>query len=196
MSAATPLYCYGDLLPGLDSIRLLRLLPSEDENAVIQCQLFNCSLYESGKRAHPYDALSYVWGKSDKTLPIRIDKLDLPITPNLHEALTRLRHRYIERVIWVDAVCINQVDRIEKEQQILLMGKIYGQANRVIVWLGEAAHNSDQALEEIRIAGGEMSSNSLNEEATEKAVLALLQRPWFRRIWVREQVLDNICNNI
>ena len=96
MSPTTPPLCFRDFLPGLDSIRLLRLLPSEDENAVIQCQLFNSSLHESGKRAHPYDALSYVWGKSDKTLPIRIDKLDLPITPNLHEALTRLRHRHIE----------------------------------------------------------------------------------------------------
>lgn len=195
MSTTTSLYCYRDLLP--DSIRLLRLLPSEDEKAVIQCQLFNYSLHESGKRAHPYDALSYVWGEPDKTLPIpivRIDKLDLPITPNLHEALTRLRHRYIERIIWVDAVCINQANITEKEQQILLMGKIYGQANRVVVWLGEAADNSDQALEEIRIAGGEMSSNSSNEEAT-KAVLALLGRPWFERIWVREQVLDNIRNN-
>jgi hypothetical protein len=52
----------------------------------------------------------------------------------------------------VDAVCINQTNGTEKEQQILLMAKIYGQANRVIVWLGEAAHNSDQALEDIRVA--------------------------------------------
>jgi hypothetical protein len=65
----------------------------------------------------------------------------------------------------------------------------------MVVWLGKAAHDSDQALEEIRISGGEISSNSSNKEATEKAVLALLRRPWFRRIWVREQVLDNIRNN-
>jgi Heterokaryon incompatibility protein (HET) len=194
MSPTIPPDCYQDLLPRSESIRLLRLLPSEDEHAVIQCQLFNSSLHGSGKRAHPYEALSYVWGKSDETLPIRIGEHDLPTTPNLHEALTSLRHRYIERVIWVDALCINQADVTEKEQQILLMAKIYGQANRVVVWLGEAEDNSDQALEEIRVAGGEMPSNSLNKEAIEKAVLALLRRPWFRRIWVREQV-GNICSN-
>jgi hypothetical protein len=99
MYTTTSLYCYSDLLPRPDSIRLLRLLPSEDEKAVIQYQLFNYSLHDSGKRAHPYDALSYVWGKSDKTIPVRIDKLGLSITPNLHEALTRLRHRYIKRII-------------------------------------------------------------------------------------------------
>jgi hypothetical protein len=186
MSRATPPYCYRDLLPGPDSIRLLRLLPSEDENPVIQCELFNCSIQESGKRAHPYDALSYVWGEPDKTRHIRIDQLDLHIHLNLHDALTRLRHPYIERIIWVDAICINQANTKEKEQQILFMAKIYGQATRVVVWLGVAADKSDQALEEIRDAGGKISINSSKNEAIEKAVLALLQRPWFRRIWVRE----------
>jgi hypothetical protein len=62
------------------------------------------------------------------------------------------------------------------------MIKIYGQANRVVVWLGEAADGSDQALEEILITGGK-SSISSNSEAIQQAVLALLQRQWFRRIW-------------
>jgi hypothetical protein len=179
---------YCSLLPGPDSIRLLRLLPSEDKNAVIQCQLFDCSLQGSSEQNHPYDALSYVWGKSNKPWPIiHIDKHNLSVTPNLHEALLRLRHRYIERIIWVDAVCINQGNVQEKEQQIRFMAKIYSQANRVVVWLGETADNSDQALEEIRhVAGGKMSTNSSNKEMIQKAVLALLRRPWFRRIWVRE----------
>jgi hypothetical protein len=188
-------FCYRALLPGPDSIRLLRLLPSKDENAPIRCQLFNNSLQDLGERADPYDALSYVWGTSDKTQSIRIAKHSLPVTPNLYEALSRFRHRYIERIIWVDAICINQKNIKEKEQQIRFMAKIYSQANRVIVWLGEAAGNSDQALEEIRIAGGKMSTSSLNEETAQQAVLALLQRPWFRRIWVREQTLNIIRRN-
>jgi hypothetical protein len=195
MSSAISRYCYRALLPGPDSIRLLRLYPSEDENAPIQCRLFNYSLQESGKRTHPYDALSYVWGEPDKTRPIFIKKHSLSVTLNLHEALLRLRHNSIERIIWVDAVCINQENIEEKEQQIRFMAKIYGQANRVVVWLGEAADNSDQALEEIRAAKGKMSINSPNKETIQKSVLALLQRPWFRRIWVREQTFDNIRTN-
>jgi hypothetical protein len=186
MSCVTPPYRYGDLLPGSESIRLLRLLPSEDEDAVIQCQLFNCSLQRSGRGAYPYDALSYVWGKSNETRSIRIDQLDFPIQPNLHDALTRLRHQYIERIIWVDAICINQADNKEKEKQIMFMARIYGQATRVVVWLGAAADNSDQAVEELRNLGGKISTNPSNIEAIDKAVLALLRRPWFRRIWVRE----------
>ena len=108
------------------------------------------------------------------------------MTLNLHEVLLRLRHRSIERILWVDAVCIDQGNVQDKEQQIRFMAKIYGQANRVVVWLGEAADNSNQALEEIRLAGDKMSTNSLNKEMMQQAVLTLLQRPWFRRIWVRE----------
>ena len=189
-------YFYCPLLPGQDNIRLLRLLPSEDENAPLRCQLFNYSLQESDKRTHPYDALSYVWGKSDETRLIFIDKHDLLVTPNVHEALLHLRYCSIERIIWIDAVCINQKDTKEKERQIRFMGKIYGQANRVVVWLGETADNSDQALEEIRyLAGGKVSTNSSNKETIQKAILALLRRPWFRRIWVREWALNDIYRN-
>lgn len=180
MSCAISPY-YRSLLPG--SIRLLRLLPHEDKNAPIQCQLFDYSLQESGKRMHLYEALSYVWGDSDNPRSIYIGEHKLPVTRNLHAALSHLRNFSLERIIWVDAICIDQNNTKEKEQQIRFMAKIYSQASRVLVWLGEAADNSDQALEEIRAAGGK-ATNSLNDETIQSAVLALLQRPWFQRIWV------------
>jgi hypothetical protein len=124
---ATP-YCYCPLLSGPDSIRLLRLLSSKDENAPIRCQLFTYSLQESYKGTHPYDALSYVWGKLDEFRYIRIDEHDVLVTPNLYKALLHLRHYSIERILWVDAVCINQKDIKEKEQQIRFMARIYVQA--------------------------------------------------------------------
>jgi hypothetical protein len=116
----------------------------------------------------------------------------LPITENLYTALLHLRDRSFERIIWIDAVCINQGDMEEKERQIQLLPKIYSYANRVIVWLGERADDSDQAVEEIRAAAGKKSTNSSENQTIQKAILRLLQRPWFRRIWVRGQSLDNI----
>ncbi|KAN0083077.1 HET domain containing protein [Elaphomyces granulatus] len=184
------------MLSSESRIRLLRLLPNEDEKAPIQCQLFHCSLQKSGKRTHPYDALSYVWGGPDKPRFISISEHnstsehDLSVTENLHEALSRLRHWFIERIIWVDAVCIDQENDREKEQQIRLMAKIYGQADCVVVWLGKAADDSDRALEEIRVAGGKKATDFSNNETIhdQQAVFTLLQRPWFRRIWVIQEV--------
>ena len=109
------------------------------------------------------------------------------MTVNLYAALSRLRHRSnIQRVLWVDAVCINQNDASEKEQQIQIMAKIFALANRVVIWLGDATEDSDQALEEIRLAGGRAKfSNSSSLEMPQQAILTLLNRPWFRRVWVK-----------
>ncbi|OCK97465.1 HET-domain-containing protein, partial [Cenococcum geophilum 1.58] len=181
-------YCYSPLLPGPGSIRLLRLMPHKNKTAPIQCQLVNYSLQESGGGTHLYEALSYLWGDPKETLPISIDKHNLPVTVNLHAALSCLRDRRFERIIWVDAVCINQANEIEKGHQLHSMVKIYGQANRVIVWLGEAADNSDQALEDIRVAAEDKFTNSSNNEKSQKAILKLLERPWFRRTWIFQEI--------
>jgi hypothetical protein len=188
-------YRYSPLSPGPDSTRMLRLMPHEDETADIQCEIFEYSLPNSCKRTHMYDALSYVWGNLHEKLPIFVHKHSFDVTVNLRAALLHLRDHFVERILWVDAICIDQANQEEKQYQIQSMAKIYGHANRVIVWLGEAADDSDLALEEIRVTGGKMSTNSLDSERIQQAVLALLQRPWFRRIWVWEQTLDNIRTN-
>jgi hypothetical protein len=138
--------------------------------------------------------LSYVWGDPEETLPILINNRRFNITLNLHAALLRLRDRDIARIIWVDAVCINQADEQEKQHQIQSIAKIYGKASRVIVWLGETADDSNEALEAIRTAGKKFT-NSSNEDVIQQAIPPLLQRSWFRRIWVRQRTFNNIHRN-
>jgi hypothetical protein len=182
-------YRYSPLLPRRDNIRLLRLMPSTVKSADIHCELFEYSLQNPCEETHLYEALSYVWGNPEKKLPIHIHNQSFDVTVNLHAALLRLRNHSMERILWVDAICIDQENQEEKEHQIQSMAKIYGQAHCVVVWLGEVADNSDLALEAIRIAGGKKPTNLLDNERIKLAVLALLQRPWFRRIWVWEQTL-------
>jgi len=179
-------YRYSPLSPGNDSIRLLRLMPHTDETADIHCELFEYSLQNNCQGTHLYEALSYAWGNPDEKLPIFINKRSVNIPINLCAALLQLRNHSIERILWVDALCINQDNQQEKEHQIQLMARIYSQANRLLVWLGETADDSDLALEEIRVAGGKKSTDSSNNKKIQQAVLALLQRPWFRRMWVRD----------
>jgi len=194
MSSTLDLY-RTSLLSG--SIRLLRLLPHKDKTAHIHCELFHYPLIGSNTETHLYDAISYVWGGPAKTRSIFIREQDatsehsLPVTKNLHEVLTRLRNPYLERIIWIDAVCINQVDDREKEQQIRLMVEIYGQANNVFVRLGEAADDSDRALQSILIAGEDLdkpedvlNENIFEQASNHQAITELLRRPWFQRIWV------------
>ncbi|RYP70407.1 hypothetical protein DL769_004969 [Monosporascus sp. CRB-8-3] len=175
-----------------DSIRLLSLLPHEDTNAPIQCRLFDYPLQDSSEGTQPYEALSYVWGDPNNLRSISINEYDWLITTNLHAALLRLRAPFLERIFWVDAICINQTDETEKVEQIRYMAEIYSKASRVVVWLGEAENDSDRALEEIRLLANSTSTEPLNSKATEQAILPLLRRPWFQRIWVGKQTLNKI----
>ncbi len=180
--------CRHSPLPLGSHIRLLRLIPHEDEAAPIQCQLFNYSLHESIKKSHRYEALSYAWGGLDKPLSIYIDNVKMPVTVNLHAALSHLRDPFFERILWVDAICINQEDLEERSHQVQLMAKIYSKANRVIVWLGESEPGSDQALEDICLAANEEIAERPDKEIDQQPILNLLRRPWFERIWVRLQL--------
>lgn len=166
------------------SIRLLRLLPCEQDGKILRCKLFEYPIRNSDTVSHPYEALSYVWGSEDIPRSIIIDNQNLNVTPNLYAALLRLRNHTCSRIIWVDAVCIDQVNEKEKGSQIPLIAEIYAKASRVVVWLGEAEGEGDRALEAIRLIG-ERSAKSPDAEESQQAIRKLLQRPWFRRIWVR-----------
>ncbi|RYP61914.1 hypothetical protein DL770_009681 [Monosporascus sp. CRB-9-2] len=170
------------------SIRLLRLLPHEDENAGIQCQLFEYSLQGLGEGAHLYEALSYVWGSSSSHRNVSVNGHDIRVTANLHAALLHLRDRCFERIIWVDAICINQAHDGDKGEQIQYMAEIYSKASRVVVWLGEAENDGDQALEDIGLLADDMFGEPMVHEPSKQAILALLQRPWFQRVWVLQEV--------
>lgn len=182
MSCHDPTYTYLPLAHG--NIRLLKLLPDPNELAPVQCRLFDYPLQGACKSSHLYEALSYVWGDQSEAIPIFIGKHRFNVTENLHAALLYLRDCCIERVIWVDAVCINQKNDEEKGEQIQLMASIYSSAQSVVVWLGEEADDSDQALQAIVRAGNNKELNFEDDVIVQQAVTKLLQRQWFRRIWV------------
>jgi hypothetical protein len=164
--------------------RNIVILNSRCRLKTLRCELFEYPMQDSDTVSHTYETLSYVWGSEDKPHSIIIDDQDLNVTRSLYAALLRLQNHTCSRIIWVDAVCIDQTNDKEKESQISLMAEIYAKASRVIVWLGEAANNSDRVLKTIRLTG-EKSAELPDAEVSQQEIRELLQRPWFRRIWVR-----------
>ncbi|KAF7886341.1 hypothetical protein EAF00_010444 [Botryotinia globosa] len=184
-------YPYSLLPADGENIRLLRLLPSEDEAAPLRCELQNYSLRRSTSRTHLYEALSYVWGDLNNSLLISVDKKQFQVTVNLYAALLHLRDHSFERIIWIDAICIDQNNNGERTQQVQLMAKIYSSANRVIVWLGEEIEEVKGALEGIQLAVDEEyteNSEIRREMLKPKKLIKLLHNPWFQRIWVLQEV--------
>jgi Heterokaryon incompatibility protein (HET) len=71
----------------------------------------------------------------------------LKVTKNLYEALHHLRDETRPRVLWIDAICINQRNLPERSSQVRRMADIYSLSKRVVVWLGPEAEDSSLALE-------------------------------------------------
>ena len=105
------------------AVRLLRLLPHPDKHSDIKCQLFTCTMLNSAS-THPYDALSYSWGSESNQQFIYIDNYKLSVRANLYAALLNLRDGFMDRIFWIDAICINQASNNEKTVHILYMEEI------------------------------------------------------------------------
>lgn len=126
-------------LPNGPSIRLLVIHPAKHLDEPLVCDVRVISLDEN----HPdYAALSYTWGgnttNSNNVAHYVICKGQrLAITTNLNQALRRFRQFETCEYIWADAICINQLDNMERNTQILLMKRIYQQSRMTYIFLGE-----------------------------------------------------------
>lgn len=134
----------------LDSrtVRLLEIHPSPRGTAPMVCSLVDCNL----DQPHKYEALSYTWGSPADAPTDRIicNQQTFLVKKNLFNALNRLRRVDRERRIWVDAICINQADKVEKSSQLSLMPDIYRGCSKVVIWLGEHLKHADTAAQLMR----------------------------------------------
>jgi hypothetical protein len=135
-------------LPAPGWTRLLILHPDTSpdyakDEASIECSLNHIGISDAIK--HEYEALSYVWGPVDlnQNCSIRCNGKTLPVGTNLRNALSRLRPATDPRVLWIDAVCINQKDKVELAEQVARMDEIYAGARRVLVWIGDEVADED-----------------------------------------------------
>lgn len=91
----------------------------------------------------------------------------------------------------MDAICINQKDGTWRCHQVGQMGTIYQRAQSVIVWLALSSDRSDDAMDLIRRMNETTAPGwSLDEEpiGNLKALAFLMERMWFRRRWVVQEI--------
>jgi hypothetical protein len=187
---------YSPLQVSSQETRLVVLHPSKESGSVVKCELKIVSLNENPD----FEALSYVWGDSRETRSIELVGQSFSVTTNLWAALTRLRDKTSPRVIWIDAICINQRDVQEKSSQIPLMGPIYKHARRVVTFLGNSENDYYTHVDALLQLGGDPSCHIL--EASKRVdprgaeleiyykIHDLLYRGWWSRVWtVQEAIL-------
>lgn len=98
-----------------------------------------------------YAAISYAWTKSEPTCHIQIQPISVRIRPNLHDFLKMARKGHRQDWMFVDALCIDQGSVPEPNDQVALMGAVYRDAARVVVWLGHPAISDLETFEKAQI---------------------------------------------
>ncbi|KAH7129071.1 heterokaryon incompatibility protein-domain-containing protein [Dactylonectria macrodidyma] len=165
-----------------DQIRLMRLHPAIAFEDPIRIDLFTKDL----SNPIEYDALSYVWGSAVSESTATVNGTAMVPTKNLDKALRHIRRPETARVLWIDAVCINQRVTEERNHQVQMMGQIYSSALRVVIWLGSEAGGSAAVISAIRAGADPQQLISTLRFRFE--LRALCSRPWFSRIWVVQEV--------
>ena len=167
------------------SFRLIRLETRREDDIA-----FTISEHQLNK-VPAYSALSYRWGSDSKTHKVRLDGKDIGVHANLWHFLRQLRVENDDSFYWTDALCINQEDIPERNQQVAVMAEIYYQAQRVVVWLGSHSHVR-YCLELIKQLS---QPEALIEDDGDSARLALnnacsdiLNLPYWQRAWIVPEI--------
>ncbi|RFU80233.1 heterokaryon incompatibility [Trichoderma arundinaceum] len=186
-------------------IRLLELLPGKPGSR-IAARLLTVSLNDEPV----YDALSYCWGAPRPTYDIFIhtnshedghhdqneecsysdeSTVSFPVGRNLRKALDDLRHQDEARLIWTDAICINQRDNLEKGHQIRLMEEIYTRARVVCAWLDHNVRPKSSAFDDLENLGRGVELDDFHDPSYWYPVADIFRNPYWRRLWIQQELI-------
>jgi Heterokaryon incompatibility protein (HET) len=173
-----------------NEIRLLYLHSGSGED-LVKCTLEHAKFFEQPQ----YEALSYMWGSQNTLKTILVNDIKVDVGENMWLALQHLRLDAKIRVLWIDAICIDQRNIHERNHQVVQMGKIYNQAKRVVVWLGPSDTASKLAFEVLSFDWKEFVKPSNKPDDLIKGTLKLtnfysiLTREYWTRLWIIQEFL-------
>ena len=184
---------------------------SEDQNA--------------GRDAIDYIAVSYAWGDPTPKHQIFVDGEPRLIAENLWQFLRQAEEdtELVSEWLWIDALSIDQTNAEERRHQVGIMSRIFSDASEVYVWLGQSRDEGDAAMSVlsedsiqdyiyhqnrhlVRDSGSTLSARVDYIKSTgdyiewvagvSKAIVSLCQRPYWRRLWVFQELRHAVAIKI
>ncbi|KAL9622065.1 MAG: hypothetical protein Q9160_003564 [Pyrenula sp. 1 TL-2023] len=189
-------YSYKALLPG-EFFRLLELDRSTNSVGFISCFMDSFS----ADNMPAYRALSYTWGDSAYRYPILLNGCRFLVTHNLLKALERMLVDEDVAHVWIDAICVNQRDLVERSQQVSYMRQIYQNAQEVLIFLGIESTPSEEIaslLEETKqkypiddliteVSPPLKEFASIDMRRLSQVLGNMFSSSWFTRVWVVQE---------
>jgi hypothetical protein len=177
-------------------IRLIELLPGSATDPVVT----RMSIHEL-EFSQDYEAISYVWGDASKRKLIKCNGATLSITASLEATFRRLRYRDRSRIVWADAMCINQGNIRERSHHVAFMDKIYRRSQRTLVHMGKdvdggAGNVADLVDEHVERMSRYKSVDEMPmlafddpifEDDRWRFLAGFMRNVWFRRLWVLQE---------
>lgn len=172
-----------------EEIRLLVLHPGPP-SVPVEGTLIRVSLLKNPD----FEALSWAWGDESITQSITLNKQPFDIPSTLASALRGLRQEQHSLTLWVDYLCINQANLLERNHQVQLMGRIYAEACTVFAWLGPDSDSNDIEMDWLQdyLHPGNVPPYRVLDLITRAGLGALryvMKQPWWNRIWVVQEVM-------
>lgn len=159
-----------------------------------------------------YETISYAWGDRSFEHSIEVDGQKLSITQRASNALRRARDILAPRALWIDAVCIDQTNVLERGQQVARMQDIFAGSKGNIIYLGPHDTTTAAGIGVVAKIMTSISKEMLNRGSARKlfydnegrfrgpnrrspvpsgfddaALHGLYSRPWFKRLWVVQE---------
>lgn len=138
----------GDIYQPLPLGEWIRVLEVHEAASELVCNFKTVCLNDCDIE---YSAVSYAWEDTTPTSSISFpDGRSLPLSRTLTALFDSLRQGQSTFTVWIDALCMNQTDPLEKAHQVSLMGKVYARAKRVLAWLGKSHNRARAAFQFMR----------------------------------------------
>lgn len=155
---------YEKLNKNRSEIRLL-VLQAREMDAPLELMLLPVALDDKPE----FWALSYVWGDASVREEIQVNGHLISITANLFSALRHIEDSLQtgdedQLLLWADAICINQDDTVERNEQVQMMRSIYQQASVTVAWLGEGTSKELPGMTALAILGSALEDLRENSE--------------------------------
>ena len=183
-------FVHAPLKANSQQIRLITVEPGVASQP-IRCRMCVEELDESSSG---HIALSYVWGTDDASRVIEINEHNIAVRENLHHFLRYLQSLAVGNVlhgckVWVDALCINQLDIPERDEQVRRMNRIYSSASTVVSWLGYGVPAIEQAFHGIETNRVRWRQRNVQIQKTVNEGMSLLSDlEYWKRLWIVPEV--------